>query len=206
MLNYTVIKSGSSGNCVLIDDVMVDCGVAYNIIEEYLYDVEYLLITHIHSDHLKPSTLAKIKKKFPNIEVISNYDVYQSFGVDTIINLKNPVETDDYDFYAFECDHDVITYGYYWESESGERIFYATDTNNLDGVPDGLEFDYFFIESNHDKFKLEATRYQSFKGCYHPYYSGIRHLSTQKAKEFYLLRRATREAELIELHKSSRFY
>jgi hypothetical protein len=43
-------------------------------------------------------------------------------------------------------------------------------------------------------------------GNYSPYLSGKRHLSTQQAKAFWYMHRRSADSELIELHKSARFY
>ena len=61
-MHYEIISTGSKGNSVIINDIMVDCGVAFKRLKEYLYDIKYLLLTHIHSDHIKPTTLKRIKK------------------------------------------------------------------------------------------------------------------------------------------------
>jgi ribonuclease BN (tRNA processing enzyme) len=203
MIDYKIISSGSSGNCVIIGDVMIDCGVSFNKIKEDLYSIKYLLITHIHSDHLNKVTLQQIIKKFPRIVIIGNYEVHGAAHTNIIANAGFPVQTEDYIFYPFECEHDVLTYGFVFE-QNGKRIIYCTDTGSMDEAPDG-QFDYFFLESNHDEEKLEAARGLK-KGTYDPYLSGKRHLSTQRAKAFYYMRRSGREAEFIELHKSSRFY
>lgn len=202
-MNYEVIASGSKGNCVVINDVMVDCGVPFGNIKEHLYGVKYLLLTHIHTDHVKPSTLERIKKLFPRITIIGNYEVHQMFGVHQISNEGFPIETEDYIFEPFKCVHDVVTQGFSWKY-GDQSILYATDTNNMDYAPSG-KFDYFFLESNHDEKKLELAGQQAM-GPYNPYISGKRHLSTQQAKGFYYTNRRNRDSEFIELHKSSRFY
>ncbi|MGK9479829.1 hypothetical protein QQG13_09200, partial [Melissococcus plutonius] len=61
-LDYQVIASGSKGNAVRIKNVMVDCGIPFKKMKEALYECNYLLITHIHSDHIRPATLNKIKE------------------------------------------------------------------------------------------------------------------------------------------------
>jgi phosphoribosyl 1,2-cyclic phosphodiesterase len=203
-MNYKIITSGSSGNCVIINDVMIDCGVAFSKIKEELYNIKYLLITHIHSDHLNQVTLQRILKKFPTITVIGNYEVHNAAHTNIIANAGFPVYTNDYIFMPFKCEHDVLTYGFTWEYE-GKKILYCTDTGTMEGAPDG-QFDYFFLESNHDEEKLEAVRGLKRQGAYDPFLSGKRHLSTQAAKAFYYMRRSSREAEFIELHKSARFY
>ncbi|MBS4750993.1 MBL fold metallo-hydrolase [Carnobacteriaceae bacterium zg-ZUI78] len=201
-LNYEIIASGSKGNCVVIENIMIDCGVSFNRIKEQLYNVDYLLLTHIHSDHINVSTLKKIKKLFPNILMIGNYEVANYVDIDIIANSGYHVKNVPIDFLPFECVHDVLTYGYMWTMKK-KRIIYATDTNNLNNVPNDEKFDYFFIESNYDEDKIKLA--QAKKG-YDPKMSAIRHLSTQKAKAFYYLRRKNKQSKLIELHKSERFY
>lgn len=202
-ISYKIIASGSKGNCVIVQDIMFDCGVPFNKIKEELYCIKYLLITHIHSDHINPSTYNRIIKEFPNIVTIGNYEVYQNYKVDYIANNKYPVIFDDYMFTPFELVHDVLCYGYTFQI-GGFNIIYATDTNNLDNAPT-LKYDLLFLESNHDTKKLNATRGGNKHG-YNVYENGIRHLSTQKCFEFYYLNRKDRESKLVELHKSSRFY
>jgi L-ascorbate metabolism protein UlaG (beta-lactamase superfamily) len=200
---YKIISSGSKGNCVVINDVMVDVGVPFNKIKDDLYEIKYLLITHIHSDHVRPATLKSIKTMFPKIQIIGNYEVHQAFGVDVIANAGFEIVTDDYMFNPFECVHDVLCYGFTWTF--GELdIIYATDTSSLKHAPKG-KYDYLFIESNHSEKKLEMAMGQ-VKGGYNPYLGGKRHLSTEAAKNFYYLNRKSRDSEFIELHRSERFY
>jgi phosphoribosyl 1,2-cyclic phosphodiesterase len=200
---YKIISSGSKGNAVIINDVLIDCGVPFNKIKDDLYEIKYLLITHIHSDHVRPATLKSIKTMFPKIQIIGNYEVHQTCSVDTIANAGFEVVTEDYVFNPFECVHDVLCYGFTWKF--GELdIIYATDTSNLKNAPKG-KYDYLFIESNHSEKKLELAS-NNVKGGYNPYLSGKRHLSTEAAKNFYYLNRKSRESEFIELHRSERFY
>ncbi|MDS3871847.1 hypothetical protein [Staphylococcus hominis] len=201
---YEIISTGSKGNSVIINDIMVDCGVAFKRLKEYLYDIKYLLLTHIHSDHIKPTTLKRIKKEFPHIKVIGNYEIAQLYDVDHIINAGFPMDIDNYTFEAFECVHDVVTYGYTWSFDNNE-IIYATDTNSLENAP-SKKYDYLFLESNYDVEKLEQARGKRSKYGYDPYISGLRHLSTKDCKTFYYLNRRDKESKLIELHMSERFY
>lgn len=202
---YEVIATGSKdGNCVLINNVMVDCGVSYNKIRPLLYDVKYLLLTHIHTDHIRRSTLEYIKKNFPKIVIIGNYEVHQVFGVDIIANTTFPISIGQYDFKAFECVHDVTCFGYTWQFE-GKDILYATDTSSMENAPD-QKFDYFFLESNHDEYKVEKILESRDQFGYDAYSGAKRHLSTQKAKAFYYTHRKDRDSLFIELHQSSRFY
>lgn len=205
-MNYNIISSGSRGNCVLLCDgeVMVDCGLAFNKIKEYLYDVKYLLITHTHADHLNRKTLSQIVTMFPRIQLIGNYEVHQVFKMNHIANCGYDLDLGDYIFTPFIGVHDVLVYGYTWNYK-GKEIIYCTDTSTMEYAPDGL-YDYFFIESNHDEKKLESARNEVNKYGYDAFAGGKRHLSTQQAKAFFYMHRKNSEAEFIELHKSKRFY
>lgn len=202
-IHYEIVSSGSRGNCVIINDIMFDCGLPYNKIKKYLYDIKYLIITHTHGDHLKTKTLAKIAEQFPTIKLIGNYEVHQIFNMTYIANDGFDIVTDDYVFTPFLCVHDVLTFGYVF-SYYGSDIIYATDTASLEHAPE-KEYDYFFLESNHDEKKLEEVRNKHTDG-YNPYKSGKRHLSTQQAKLFFYTHRKSLDSEFIELHKSNRFY
>lgn len=203
MIDYKIISSGSAGNCVIINNVMVDAGVPFAKIKEELYNIKYLIITHIHSDHLKIDTLTKIAAKFPHIRFIGNFEVHNVFNMNYIANAGFDIVTDDYIFKPFELAHDVLCYGYCFTCE-GKEIIYATDTATLENAPVG-PYDYLFLESNHCEEKLERIR-GTRKGGYDPFLSGKRHLSTQAAKNFYYMNRRSRDSEFIELHKSSRYY
>lgn len=202
ILNYKIISSGSKGNCVTINDVMVDCGVPFKKMKEELYDIKYLLLTHIHSDHVRPSTLKSIKQLFPRIKIIGNHEIHQIYGVDVICNAGFEVVTDDYTFLPFECEHDVLTYGYTWQFND-LNIIYATDTSSMSNAPKE-KYDYFFLESNHDEKKVEQI--DRSKYGYNAYLGAKRHLSTQQAKGFYYTNRRDKDSVWEELHKSSRFY
>lgn len=202
-MNYKIIQSGSQGNCVVINDVMIDCGVPYKKIKAELYNIRFLLITHVHTDHFDLNTYLKIRKDFPRIKTIGNYEVHQKCGVDYISNSGYIVQSKPYEFLPFDCVHDVYCQGFLWVHE-GKSIIYATDTSSLEHAPK-IKYDHLFLESNHDEKKLELAINER-KGDYSPFSNGMRHLSTQKCKTFYYLNRRGRNSELIELHKSDRFY
>lgn len=202
-MKYEILASSSSGNCVIINDVMIDCGISFSKLKKKLYKIRYLLLTHIHTDHINTTALRNIKEQFPRIKVIGNYEVHQTHGVDIISNSGYPVKTKHYEFLPFEGVHDVIVQGFTWKFENN-KIIYITDTATLKHAPKD-KYDYLFLESNHDKDLIEKIR-DKRKGTYSPYLSAKRHLSTQDCRLFYYLNRANKDSKLIELHKSSRFY
>ena len=80
-----------------------------------------------------------------------------------------------------------------------------TDSNKVE-MPVDIPLDYIFLESNYDERKLAEIGKRYAKGSYDPIANAHRHLSTQKCREFYYVHRRDRDSQLIELHKSSRFY
>lgn len=184
---------------------MIDCGIPFKKMKDELYNVRVLLLTHIHTDHINKRTLNSIQKFFPHIEIFGNHEVYQLNREVNIkpINAGFPFQAAAYEITPFECVHDVLCYGFTW-SVKEQEVIYATDTSNMDLAPKG-KYDWLFLESNHDEYKLEQAMSHNKNG-YNPYLSGKRHLSTQQAKAFYYMNRRSYDSPLVELHMSSRFY
>lgn len=205
-INYEIIGSGSSGNSVIIENIMIDCGLPYKKLKDYLYDVDYLLITHTHQDHVKKSTYNAIVKDFPNIIIASNYEVARKYHVDEVMNEGNEYELGEYVITPFSGPHDVLVYGYAFSIDD-INIIYATDMNNYKRAPK-IKYDLLFLEANHDEKKLQAISKSNAKRQYgyDVVASAKRHCSRQKCKAFYFVHRRDKDSKLIELHKSSRFY
>ena len=43
-MKYNIISTGSKGNAVIIGDVLIDIGVPYSKLHEYLYDIKIIFI------------------------------------------------------------------------------------------------------------------------------------------------------------------
>lgn len=166
--------------------------------------MDTLLITHRHTDHVKQSTFDRIRREFPNITVIANWEVASRFDVDIVCNHGYPVTANGITYVPFKGEHDVLCYGYTW-CENGCDVIYATDMRNYSGSPEGKKYDYMFLESNHDVHKLRAACGSKGFG-YDAYGAGLTHCSTQTCLGFYYTHRKSGESVLVELHKSSRFY
>lgn len=204
-LDYRVIASGSDGNAVRIENIMIDCGIPFKEMKEDLYKVDTLLITHSHGDHIKGTTLKSIRKEFPRIKVYANADVAYQYDVDVVIGsatLKLPKKRI---VIPFEGKHDVPVTGFVIQLK-GLNILYMTDTREVK-MPIDCPLDYVFLESNYDERKINEIGRNYKRRGYDPRINSVaRHLSTQKCKEFYYLHRRDKDSELIELHKSHRFY
>ena len=204
LLEYKVLKTGSKGNCVIIGDIMVDCGIPFSKMKDDLYGIKYLLLSHIHSDHIVPSTLQKIKDLFPKITIIGNYEVAQKYGVDIIVNNGFETVTKDYTFMAVKGFHDVLVSGYSWWVK-GQHVCYMTDSNSCSAFQ-SAPYDALFLEANYNENKLNAIGHSFKARGYNPILSAKRHCSTQVAKAFYYTNRRSVDSIFVELHQSARFY
>jgi len=137
MKKYDVIASGSDGNAVLYHkSILVDCGVSFSSIQPYLYQLQLILLTHEHRDHINIETLRRICGARPTVRVgccdwmlphldkIRNVDVYE-IGVE-------------YNYRAFslmplKLYHDVPQCGYRIFKD-GYRLIHCTDTQHLNGI------------------------------------------------------------------------
>ena len=154
---YDIVKSGSSGNAVVIEGyILIDCGVSYRNLNGYADKLRLVLLTHIHGDHFKKSTVAMLAGERPTLRFCcgvhmvsallscgvrkTNIDVVQGgytyhYGTDLLVSPVALV-------------HDVPNFG--WKiSISGEKLFYATDTANLSGI-EAKNYDLYMIECNYD--------------------------------------------------------
>ena len=48
-MNYEILATGSSGNCVIINEnIAVDMGIPFKMVEPYADRIRVVLITHVH--------------------------------------------------------------------------------------------------------------------------------------------------------------
>lgn len=189
---------------MIVENMMFECGVPFSRIRKKLYGIRYLFVTHSHSDHLNQKTFDSIIKNFPRIKTIANWHVNYKVPINNIVGSESVIKFTDRTVTSFDCVHDIPTTGFVVDG-GGIKLIYATDTSTLDNAPK-LQYDYFFIESNHDESKINEIRNESDKYGYDAWKGAMRHLSTQKSKAFYYTNRKSEESKWIELHKSERFY
>lgn len=74
--NLYVFGSSSSGNSIYFKKlrVLIDLGFSYKRYREYdpnfFLKVDFLFLTHEHSDHLNPSTLLRVAQLYPGVKII----------------------------------------------------------------------------------------------------------------------------------------
>ena len=156
MLDFNIISSGSSGNCIILDNnIMLDCGVAYKKIEKYLKDIRIIFISHRHHDHLLPSTIKKIAYEYPNIKFIVGYTLAEVL-IECNVNRKNIFALQlkkwyDIGIAKIKLDyliHDVPNCAIHIEYKNN-KIIYATDTSEINHI-EAKDYNYYLIEANYE--------------------------------------------------------
>ena len=192
MIDYTVIGTGSKGNAVLINRrILIDCGVPLSRLKECFRGIQLVLLTHIHSDHFKKRTVRKLAQERPAVRFACC-----EWLVVPLVECGVPVPRIDvlecgkeFDYGSFRIEpfrlvHDVPNCGYKIFFEK-EKLIYATDTANMDGI-EARNFDLYMIEANYEDDELEERiRQKREKGEFiYEYRARERHLSKQQCDDF----------------------
>ncbi|HPW53674.1 MAG TPA: MBL fold metallo-hydrolase [Erysipelotrichaceae bacterium] len=164
-MEYYVLASGSKGNCTVVKSkdtmIMIDFGITQKYLKDSFeeirldyQDLDGVLITHAHSDHLN------------NTGFIKNLDVYSPFKISGLNrnHLIKPLDVftvKDLDILAIPLSHDTeITVGYVI-FDGQETLVIVTDTGYLSdrNIRIIRNANYYIMESNHDpEMLLNTTR------------------------------------------------
>lgn len=68
MIPFEIISTGSQGNAVVINKIiLVDCGVNFKALEPYYRALKLVLLTHIHSDHFNKTAIKLLARERPTL-------------------------------------------------------------------------------------------------------------------------------------------
>lgn len=205
-----VINSNSKGNAVIYhEQIMVDCGVPFAALKDYIPNIKLILLTHKHGDHFKLKTLQKMVRINPNIRIACG-DWMKKELKDLDHDKIDYLDTNKlYDYgmvkvSPFTLYHDVPNCG--WRIIKGNhKIIHATDTYTMQGIS-AVGYDVYAIEHNYDEeiIQEEIEKAKAEKRYTRAFNSMDSHLSIQQAQEF-IERNRRQDCQIVELHKSSRF-
>ena len=188
-MRFCSIASGSSGNCIYVGSdnthVLVDIGISgkkmetgLNSLELTGRDLDGILITHEHSDHIKG--LGVISRKY-GIPIYATAGTVDAMVRTNEIQEDEPFMINDLKVNPFTIPHDAAQpVGYRLEHE-GHSVGIATDLGKYnDYIIENLQgLDALLLEANHDIRMLQVGKY--------PYYLKQRilgdrgHLSNENA-------------------------
>lgn len=166
MKGFCPLASGSQGNAIYVGTeqtkIIIDAGISARLLEKRLSeinvdlaDIDAIIITHEHTDHIKGLATLGCKMGFP---VFANSDtaraIYEILGEAPkfkIFSTGEPFEFGDIEFHPFSIQHDAV-----------DPVGFAILMNDLKigiladlGFPTSLVVsqlqacDYLYLEANH---------------------------------------------------------
>ena len=162
-MEYKIISTGSKGNAVVVDGrILIDCGVPFRRLESVYRDLDAVLLTHIHSDHFQPKTLARLAAERPSLRFFAcpwlGPDL-QGAGVPlrqiTITQPDRWYDTGYCFVKACETKHNVQNCCWHIWFNDGSKVFYATDMGNLNGIT-APYYDLYLVEANYRDEEIQA--------------------------------------------------
>jgi phosphoribosyl 1,2-cyclic phosphodiesterase len=178
MLEFCSLYSGSSGNCLFVRSkdtkILIDCGTSCKkicdglaSINSSIEDIDAILVTHEHSDHVQG--LGMVSKKF-NIPVYANLETWNAME-----KQKEKIEEgnikffkNDEDFslneltvHPFSTPHDAANPCGFNIHNGKRKLSIATDLGHMDNaLLNELQGSSFvLLESNYDPEILKVSKY-----------------------------------------------
>ena len=177
-LQFSILASGSSGNCTYIESnstrLLVDAGLSgkkieglFNKIDRQISDIDAILITHEHSDHIHG--LGVLARRY-HIPIYANRKTWQAMDpmigkVDHSLRYEFELNTmmtiGDIDIISYPVSHDAVQPQFYAFQKSNKQFVMLTDTGYVsDRLRDQLRnASAYLIESNHELEMLRSGRY-----------------------------------------------
>lgn len=167
MIDYKIISTGSKGNAVVLNDIiLIDCGVSFKALTDVYKQIKIVLLTHIHADHFNRTTLRLLAERRPTLRfACCEWLIPDLLGHESGFGCGIPQQRIDvleigkiYDYGAFKVSpvklyHDVPNCGYRLFFGK-EKAFYATDTSTLAGIA-AKDYDLYLIEANHEEDEIK---------------------------------------------------
>lgn len=224
MFKFCSLYSGSSGNSLFVETphtkILIDAGEsakkiesALNSIEVDVQELDAILVTHEHSDHIKG--LGTLSKKF-QVPIYANSKTWQAMPEveakvqeenQNIFHVNENFNIGDLKILPFSIPHDAADPCGFNICYNNEKISIATDIGHMDSkIIKNLEGSSFILlEANYDPNVLKCSRY--------PYYLKQRiagpngHLSNEAAGKTisYLLNSGLKNVMLGHLSKENNF-
>lgn len=152
------ISSSSKGNCYIYnDDLMVDIGISYKKVKDYLKDIKLILLSHAHTDHFNKTTIKKIAFEYPNMKFVCGEFLVANLVLCGVSkkNIYVLKENKKYDLGKYIIEpviaiHDLPNFGYkIIIKKSNYKIFHISDTGSISHI-EAKNFDWISIEANYE--------------------------------------------------------
>ncbi len=178
MLNFCSLYSGSSGNCLLVKTektkILIDCGTSLKKITTALKDlntdiseIDAILVTHEHSDHVQ--SLGNASQKY-NIPVYTNFETLEampkqkekiSLENQKLFNIGKEFSIGDLGIKPFSIPHDAANPCGFNIYNNKSKLTIATDLGHMDEtlLNNLKDSSFILLESNYDPEILKCSKY-----------------------------------------------
>lgn len=209
-MNYQIISTGSKGNAIVLNgNILIDCGVSFKALNDVYKDLIIVLLSHGHTDHIKPSTVKKLASERPSLRFVCGEWLVPELVKCGVSKSKIDVvqANTEYDYGAFKLRPETLTHNvpnFGWHIFiADEKVFYATDTGNLNGI-EAKGYDLYMVECNYEQEEIEERiKEKETNGEYvYEYEVFANHLEKKQTDEF-ILANIGEKSEYVYLHEHS---
>lgn len=207
-MNYKIIDSGSKGNAVVIENIiLIDCGVSFRKLKDYYEKLKLVLLTHIHGDHFNKKTISILANERPTLRFVCGDWLVKELvdcGVNKnnidVLEFDNLYDYNEFKVQQFELYHDVPNCGYK-VFINDKKLIYATDTNSLKHI-EAKNYDLYLVEANYEKEEIEKRiKEKEEKGEYvYEHRTKLTHLSKEETNNW-LVENMGENSKFIYMHE-----
>lgn len=174
MIGFCPLASGSKGNCIYLGTprtkILIDAGISARAITHKLAeinvdvaDIDAILITHEHSDHIQGLKVLAYKMGIPvfaNSEtakgIVENFHDCPKFK---IFSTGESFEFGDLEIHPFSIQHDTLDPVAFTVKHDGLKLGFCSDLGFVTSLVQNQlrNCDYLYIEANHEPSMVHAS-------------------------------------------------
>jgi len=174
MIGFCPLASGSKGNCIYLGTertkILVDAGISarkiqnrLNEINVELCQIDAILISHEHTDHILGLKQLSGKRKIP---IFANREtakgIYSAVSQSLPFKIFTTEETfsfGDFEIHPFRVSHDTLDPAAFTIRTSQYKLGFCTDLGFVSTLIKKhlQECDYLYLESNHEPSMVHAS-------------------------------------------------
>jgi phosphoribosyl 1,2-cyclic phosphodiesterase len=178
MMKFCNLFSGSDGNAIFVGHnetkILIDAGVsckkvvhALESIQESIEQIDGIIITHEHIDHIKGIDVINRKYKTPIYANRSTWKkIHEKFDVSRlttchVFKTKEPFKIGDLEIHSFPIPHDAAEPVGFNVLSPQKKISILTDVGhmNVELIHQLKDSDLIYLESNHEEEMVKVSSY-----------------------------------------------